>query len=94
MAAHADADDADLGDLAVSDDAVEADRLLGVVAIVVIGGLAALVGPVLGALWVVGVPAIWPNEPIVPFLVSDFLRITLLLFFPIISLYLVHTFRQ
>ena len=41
-----------------------------VVAIVVIGGLGALVGPVLGALWVVGVPAIWPDEPIVPFLVS------------------------
>ena len=25
---------------------------------------------VLGALWVVGIPAIWPDEPIVPFLVS------------------------
>jgi len=30
---------------------------------------------------------------VIPFLASDFLRITLLMFFPIISLYLVHTFR-
>jgi ABC-type branched-subunit amino acid transport system ATPase component/ABC-type branched-subunit amino acid transport system permease subunit len=53
-----------------------------VVAIVVIGGLGALVGPVLGALWVIGVPAIWPDEPIVPFLVSGFGILVILLFFP------------
>ncbi len=53
-----------------------------VVAIVVIGGLGALVGPVLGALWVVGVPAIWPDEPIVPFLVSGIGILVILLFAP------------
>ena len=30
----------------------------------VIGGLGAVAGPVLGAIWVVGIPAFWPNEPI------------------------------
>jgi ABC-type branched-subunit amino acid transport system ATPase component/ABC-type branched-subunit amino acid transport system permease subunit len=53
-----------------------------VVAIVVIGGLGAFVGPVLGALWVVGVPAIWPDEPIVPFLVSGVGILVILLFAP------------
>src|SRR5262249_27032768 len=53
-----------------------------VVAIVVIGGLGAFVGPVLGALWVVGVPAIWPDEPIVPFLVSGIGILVILLFAP------------
>ncbi len=53
-----------------------------VVAIVVIGGLGAFVGPVLGALWVVGVPAIWPDEPFVSFLVSGIGILVILLFAP------------
>jgi len=53
-----------------------------VVAIVVIGGLGALVGPVLGALWVVGLPAIWPNDPVVPLLVSGVGILVILLFAP------------
>jgi ABC-type branched-subunit amino acid transport system ATPase component/ABC-type branched-subunit amino acid transport system permease subunit len=53
-----------------------------VVAIVVIGGLGAFVGPVLGALWVVGMPAIWPDEPVVPFLVSGIGILVILLFAP------------
>jgi ABC-type branched-subunit amino acid transport system ATPase component/ABC-type branched-subunit amino acid transport system permease subunit len=53
-----------------------------VVAIVVIGGLGAFVGPVLGALWVVGIPAIWPDEPVVPFLVSGIGILAILLFAP------------
>ena len=39
------------------------------------------------------VPLVETFKGVIPFLVSDFARITLLLFFPIISLYLVHTFR-
>jgi tripartite ATP-independent transporter DctM subunit len=39
------------------------------------------------------VPLIETFKGVVPFLASDFARITLLLFFPIISLYLVHTFH-
>ena len=53
-----------------------------VIAIVVIGGLGAVVGPVLGALWVVGVPALWPDEPIVPFLVSGVGILVILLLAP------------
>ena len=40
------------------------------------------------------VPLTETFKGVVPFLLSDFVRITLLLFFPVISLYLVHTFRQ
>jgi tripartite ATP-independent transporter DctM subunit len=40
------------------------------------------------------VPLTETFKGVVPFLLSDFVRITLLLFFPVISLFLVHTFRQ
>ncbi len=40
------------------------------------------------------VPLTETFKGVVPFLMSDFVRIVLLLFFPIISLYLVHTFKQ
>jgi tripartite ATP-independent transporter DctM subunit len=39
------------------------------------------------------VPLVETFKGVIPFLLSDFVRITLLLFFPIISLYLVHTFE-
>ena len=39
------------------------------------------------------VPLTQTFKGVIPFLASDFVRITLLMFFPIISLYLVHTFR-
>lgn len=40
------------------------------------------------------VPLVETFKGVIPFLLSDFVRITLLLFFPVISLYLVHTFQQ
>jgi C4-dicarboxylate transporter DctM subunit len=40
------------------------------------------------------VPLTQTFKGVVPFLVSDALRTTLLLFFPVISLYLVHTFQR
>jgi tripartite ATP-independent transporter DctM subunit len=40
------------------------------------------------------VPLTETFKGVIPFLLSDFVRTTLLLFFPIISLYLVHTFKQ
>jgi C4-dicarboxylate transporter DctM subunit len=40
------------------------------------------------------VPLTETFKGVIPFLLSDFARITLLLFFPVISLYLVHTFHQ
>ena len=39
------------------------------------------------------VPLTETFKGVIPFLLSDFVRITALLFFPIISLYLVHTFQ-
>ncbi len=39
------------------------------------------------------VPLTETFKGVVPFLLSDFVRITLLVFFPILSLYLVHTFK-
>ena len=36
----------------------------------------------LGALWVVGIPTIWPDEPIVPVLVSGVGILAILLFAP------------
>ena len=38
------------------------------------------------------VPLMETFKGVIPFLMSDFIRITLLVFFPIVSLYLVHTF--
>ncbi len=40
------------------------------------------------------VPLVETFKGVIPFLLSDFVRIALLLFFPVISLYLVHTFQQ
>jgi tripartite ATP-independent transporter DctM subunit len=40
------------------------------------------------------VPLVETFKGVIPFLLSDFVRITLLLFFPVISLFLVHTFQQ
>jgi ABC-type branched-subunit amino acid transport system ATPase component/ABC-type branched-subunit amino acid transport system permease subunit len=57
------------------------DSLL-LVAIVVIGGLGSLVGPVLGSLWVVGLPAFFPDSQLVPLLTSSVGLLVLLLYFP------------
>ncbi len=40
------------------------------------------------------VPLVETFKGVVPFLLSDFVRITLLVMFPVISLYLVHTFQR
>ncbi|MDO8788012.1 MAG: TRAP transporter large permease subunit, partial [Sulfuritalea sp.] len=40
----------------------------------------------------VDVPLMETFKGVIPFLISDFIRITLLVFFPIVSLYLVRTF--
>ncbi|WP_194903895.1 ABC transporter permease subunit [Catenulispora rubra] len=55
---------------------------LSLVSIVVIGGLGSTTGPVLGALWVVGLPAFFPGNPIVPLLSSSLGLLVLLLYFP------------
>ncbi|MBL7496349.1 ATP-binding cassette domain-containing protein [Frankia sp. CNm7] len=55
---------------------------LALVAIVVIGGLGSVYGPVLGALWVIGLPAIFPGNGLVPLLTSSLGLLILLLYFP------------
>ena len=53
-----------------------------VVAIAVIGGVGSIAGPILGALWVVGLPAIWPDNAVVPLLTSSVGLLLLLMYFP------------
>ena len=55
---------------------------LRLVAIVVIGGLGTVAGPVLGALWVVGLPAFFPDNDVMPLLTSSIGLLILLLYFP------------
>ena len=53
-----------------------------IVAIAVIGGAGTVVGPILGALWIVGLPAIWPANDLVPLLTSSIGLLVLLMYFP------------
>jgi ABC-type branched-subunit amino acid transport system ATPase component/ABC-type branched-subunit amino acid transport system permease subunit len=55
---------------------------LTLVAIVVIGGLGSTVGPVIGAVWVVGLPAFFPGNSLVPIFASSIGLLVLLLYFP------------
>lgn len=55
---------------------------LALVAMVVIGGIASPVGAVLGAVWVVGMPAFFPDNALVPLLTSSLGLLVLLLYFP------------
>jgi ABC-type branched-subunit amino acid transport system ATPase component/ABC-type branched-subunit amino acid transport system permease subunit len=55
---------------------------LVLVSIVVIGGLGSVAGPILGALWVVGLPAFFPSNDLVPLLSSSIGLLILLLYFP------------
>ena len=55
---------------------------LRLVSIVVIGGLGTIMGPVVGALWVVGLPAFWPDNELVPLFTSSIGLLILLLYFP------------
>ncbi|MBL7497363.1 ATP-binding cassette domain-containing protein [Frankia sp. CNm7] len=55
---------------------------LVLVSIVVIGGLGSVYGPVLGSLWVIGLPSFMPNNELVPLLTSSLGLLILLLYFP------------
>ncbi len=55
---------------------------LQLVAMVVIGGIGSVAGPVLGAIWVKGLPAFWPDNDLVPLLTSSIGLLILLLYFP------------
>jgi ABC-type branched-subunit amino acid transport system ATPase component/ABC-type branched-subunit amino acid transport system permease subunit len=55
---------------------------LTLVALAVIGGLGSLAGAVTGALWVIGLPAFWPDNETVPLLVSSIGLLIILLYIP------------
>ncbi|MFJ3799024.1 ATP-binding cassette domain-containing protein [Streptomyces sp. NPDC090088] len=55
---------------------------LTLVSVVVIGGLGSVSGSVLGSLWVIGLPAIFPDNDTVPLLTSSMGLLILLLYFP------------
>ena len=63
-------------------DVFAVETSLDIVAIAVIGGVGAVAGPVLGAVWVVGLPALWPDNAIVPLLASSLGLLILLMYFP------------
>jgi ABC-type branched-subunit amino acid transport system ATPase component/ABC-type branched-subunit amino acid transport system permease subunit len=58
------------------------DDSLALVAMVVIGGLGSLSGAVLGSLWVIGLPAFFPDNELVPLFTSSVGLLVLLLYFP------------
>lgn len=60
----------------------QVDDSLRLVAMVVIGGLGSVTGPILGALWVVGLPAFFPDNDTIPLLTSSMGLLLLLLYFP------------
>lgn len=55
---------------------------LRLIAIVVIGGLGSLSGAVVGALWVIGLPAFWPDNTLVPLFTSSIGLLIILLYIP------------
>jgi ABC-type branched-subunit amino acid transport system ATPase component/ABC-type branched-subunit amino acid transport system permease subunit len=58
------------------------DDSLKVVAMAVIGGLGSLAGPVIGALWVAGLPAFWEGNELVPLFTSSIGLLLILLYLP------------
>ncbi len=55
---------------------------LQVVGIAVIGGLGSVTGAMLGAVWVEGLPAFWPDNDVVPLFTSSIGLLVVLMYFP------------
>jgi ABC-type branched-subunit amino acid transport system ATPase component/ABC-type branched-subunit amino acid transport system permease subunit len=55
---------------------------LRLVSIAAIGGLGSLAGAVTGALWVIGLPAFWPDNPSIPLFTSSIGLLLILLYIP------------
>ncbi|HEY5876468.1 MAG TPA: ATP-binding cassette domain-containing protein, partial [Ilumatobacteraceae bacterium] len=55
---------------------------LQLVGMVVIGGVAARVGPIVGALWVIGLPALFPDNELVPLFTSSLGLLIVVMYFP------------
>jgi ABC-type branched-subunit amino acid transport system ATPase component len=71
-----------IGNVPLTERFFQVDDSLSVVAMAVIGGLGSVSGALIGALWVVGLPAFFPDSSAVPFLVSGVGLLVLLLYFP------------
>ncbi|MBL8774998.1 MAG: ATP-binding cassette domain-containing protein [Acidimicrobiales bacterium] len=67
---------------------------LSLVAMVVIGGMGSTAGAVVGALWVIGLPALFPDNDLFPLLASSIGLLVLLLYFPGGLVHLVHRLRS
>jgi ABC-type branched-subunit amino acid transport system ATPase component/ABC-type branched-subunit amino acid transport system permease subunit len=63
-------------------DLFDVDASFTAVSVAVIGGIGSIAGPILGALWVVGLPALWPNNDLIPLLTSSVGLLILLMYFP------------
>lgn len=70
------------------------DDSLRLVAVVVIGGLGTVTGPLLGSLWVVGLPSFFPDNDLVPLLTSSVGLLVLLLYFPGGLVQIAYAFRD
>jgi ABC-type branched-subunit amino acid transport system ATPase component/ABC-type branched-subunit amino acid transport system permease subunit len=55
---------------------------LQLIAVAVIGGVGSVAGPILGSLWVVGLPAFWPSSLLIPLFTSSIGLLLLLMFCP------------
>jgi ABC-type branched-subunit amino acid transport system ATPase component/ABC-type branched-subunit amino acid transport system permease subunit len=55
---------------------------LRIVSIAVIGGLGSLSGAVVGAVWVIGLPAFWPSNDMIPLFTSSIGLLLVLLYIP------------
>jgi ABC-type branched-subunit amino acid transport system ATPase component/ABC-type branched-subunit amino acid transport system permease subunit len=58
------------------------DGSLGLVAIVVIGGMGSVTAAVIGSIWVIGIPALAPNNQILGLLASSVGLLAVLMYFP------------
>jgi ABC-type branched-subunit amino acid transport system ATPase component/ABC-type branched-subunit amino acid transport system permease subunit len=58
------------------------DGSLGLVAMVVIGGMGSVTAAVIGAVWVIGIPALAPNNVVLGLLSSSIGLLAILLYFP------------
>jgi ABC-type branched-subunit amino acid transport system ATPase component/ABC-type branched-subunit amino acid transport system permease subunit len=58
------------------------DGSLGLVAMVVIGGMGSVTAAVIGAIWVIGIPALAPNNQVLGLLSSSIGLLAILLYFP------------
>jgi ABC-type branched-subunit amino acid transport system ATPase component/ABC-type branched-subunit amino acid transport system permease subunit len=55
---------------------------INLISIAVIGGLGSLSGAVVGALWVIGLPAFWPQNELVPLFTSSIGLLLILMYIP------------